>query len=70
MQRWVPKQSIFLVSWLYFQYFKSVVSDIKFVFITRFLQVTLYKIKNFIEYCFFMSTIKFCYDKIILKQLH
>ena len=36
------------------------------------LQVTLYKkkIKNLFEYRFFMSTIKFCFDKILLKQFH
>ena len=35
------------------------------------LQVTLYKkIKNLIEYRFFMSTVKFCFDKLFLKQLH
>jgi len=35
------------------------------------LQVTLYKKNlNLIEYHFFMSTIKFCFDKILLKLLH
>ena len=35
------------------------------------LQVTLYKKKlNLIEYHFLMSTIKFYYDKILLKQLY